>query len=140
MEVELPGLGRDDVVVQAQGDELLIRGERRPDASSRPESFHRLERRYAPFARGFRFSEEVDPDRITVEFDDGLLHITVRGPDHAEGLKWTRPSSLAHEQAGPGGSSIGTEWNPRFIKLLARPSSSLCPSCYKRSQGRSRSP
>jgi HSP20 family protein len=77
VEVELPGLSRDDVVVQAQGDELVIRGERRPDPAGRPESFHRLERRYGPFARGFRFSEEVDPDRIAAEFDDGLLRLTV---------------------------------------------------------------
>jgi HSP20 family protein len=77
VEVELPGLGREDVVIQAQGDELLVRGERRPDVSGRPESFHRLERRYGPFARGFRFSEEVDPDRIEAEFDDGLLRLTV---------------------------------------------------------------
>jgi HSP20 family protein len=77
VEVELPGLGRDDVVVQAQGDDLVVRGERRPDAASRPESFHRLERRYGPFARGFRFSEEVDPDRITAAFEDGLLQLTV---------------------------------------------------------------
>ena len=52
VEVELPGLGRDDVVIQAQGDELVVRGDRRPDVASRPESFHRLERRYGPFARG----------------------------------------------------------------------------------------
>jgi HSP20 family protein len=77
VEVELPGLGKDDVVVQAQGDELVVRGERRPDLASRPESFHRLERRYGPFARTFRFLEEVDPDSITASFEDGLLRLTV---------------------------------------------------------------
>jgi len=77
VEVELPGLGKDDVVVQAQGDELVVRGERRPDLASRPESFHRLERRYGPFARNFRFSEEVDPDSITASFEDGLLRLTI---------------------------------------------------------------
>jgi len=77
LEVELPGLGQDEVVVQAQGDELVVRGERRPDLGSRPESFHRLERRYGPFSRSFRFSEEVDPDRITATFDDGLLRLAV---------------------------------------------------------------
>lgn len=77
VEVELPGLGRDDVVVQAQGDELVVRGERRPDVAGRPESFHRLERRYGPFARSFRFSEEVDSDHVEAEFDDGLLRLSV---------------------------------------------------------------
>jgi HSP20 family protein len=77
LEVELPGLGRDDVVVQAEGDEIVVRGERRPDLASRPESFHRLERRYGPFSRAFRFPEEVDPDAITASFEDGLLRLTV---------------------------------------------------------------
>jgi HSP20 family protein len=77
LEVELPGLGKEDVVIQAQGDELVVRGERRPDLSGRPESFHRLERRYGPFSRAFRFSEEVDPDAITASFEDGLLRLEV---------------------------------------------------------------
>jgi HSP20 family protein len=77
VELELPGLGSEDVVVQAQGDELVVRGERRPDLDGRPESFHRLERRYGPFSRTFRFTEEVDPDRITATFDDGLLRLQV---------------------------------------------------------------
>lgn len=85
VELELPGLAKDDIVVQAQGDELVVRGERRLDAAGRPESFHRLERRYGPFSRSFRFAEEVDPDRITAAFEDGLLRLDVpkahpRGP------------------------------------------------------------
>lgn len=76
MEIELPGLGRDDVVIQVQGDELVVRGERRPAATGGP-VFHRLERRYGKFARGFRFAEEVDPDRIKAEFKDGLLRLEV---------------------------------------------------------------
>jgi HSP20 family protein len=77
VELELPGLGREDVAVHSQGDELVVRGERRPDLGSQPQSFHRLERRYGPFSRSFRFSEEVDPDRIKAEFQDGLLRLLV---------------------------------------------------------------
>lgn len=77
VEVELPGLGKNAVVVQAQGDELVVRGERRPDLGSRPESFHRLERRYGPFSRGFRFPEQVDAERVRAEFQDGLLRLEV---------------------------------------------------------------
>ena len=76
VELELPGLDRDDVLIQAQGDELVVRGERRPAVTGAP-VFHRLERHYGPFARGFRFAEEVDPDRIKAEFSDGLLRLEV---------------------------------------------------------------
>jgi len=63
--------------VHSQGDELVVRGQRHPDLGSQPQSFHRLERRYGPFSRTFRFSEEVDSDGITAEFQDGLLRLQV---------------------------------------------------------------
>ena len=56
-------------------DETLTR-ERRPAVTGAP-VFHRLERHCGPFARGFRFAEEVDPDRIKAEFSDGLLRLEV---------------------------------------------------------------
>jgi HSP20 family protein len=74
VELELPGLGRDDVDVQFHGDELVVRGERHPCGS---EAFHRLERRYGPFARAFRFSAPVEPGRVEAEFSDGILRLTV---------------------------------------------------------------
>jgi HSP20 family protein len=80
VEVELPGLGKDEIEIQAQGDELVVRGERRANRAnrgSRPEVFHRLERRHGPFARGFRFPEEIEPDRVAAEFADGLLRLSV---------------------------------------------------------------
>lgn len=76
IEVELPGLRRDDILIQTQGDEVVVRGERRPAATGGP-VFHRLERRYGPFARGFRFTEEIDPDHIKADFRDGLLRLEV---------------------------------------------------------------
>lgn len=75
--VELPGVSEDDVVVSVDGDELRLRGQRR-HPGPRPESFARLERSYGPFARDFRFSAEVDPDRLSAEFHDGLLRIEIR--------------------------------------------------------------
>ncbi len=77
VEVELPGLSQDEIEIQAQGDELVVRGERRASRTSRPDVFHRLERRHGPFARGFRFPEEVEPDRVAAEFADGLLRLSV---------------------------------------------------------------
>jgi HSP20 family protein len=74
---ELPGVHEDDVEVAVDGDELRLRGERRLPGP-RPESFERLERSYGPFARTFRFAQDVDPDRVTAQFEDGLLRLEVR--------------------------------------------------------------
>ena len=83
VELELPGLDRDDVTVQAHGDELVVRGERRPSADERPEAFHRLERRHGPFARAFRFPGGIDASGIGAELRDGILRLTVPKPPAA---------------------------------------------------------
>src|SRR5262245_18414792 len=74
IEVELPGLDKDDIEIQVQGDVLTIRGERRMKGA-RPDSFHRMERRYGPFSRTFTLTEEVDGDRVSAQFKDGLLRL-----------------------------------------------------------------
>ena len=77
MLVELPGVSEDDVEVTVEGDEVRLRGQRQLPGP-RPESFERIERSYGPFARSFRFEQEVDPDRVTADFTDGLLRLEVR--------------------------------------------------------------
>jgi HSP20 family protein len=74
LEIELAGLSRDEVSIEAHGNVLTVRGERQP-AASRSAAFHRLERRYGPFARTFRFVDPVDPERVTADLSDGLLLI-----------------------------------------------------------------
>ncbi len=77
IEVELPGLGKDEIEIQAQDDQIVVRGERQPCRASRPDAFHRLERRHGRFSREFRFTEEVDPDGVSADFSDGLLRLSV---------------------------------------------------------------
>lgn len=74
---ELAGVSEDDVEITVDGDEVRLRGERRLPGP-RPESFERLERSYGPFSRSFHFEQEVDPDRVTADFKDGLLRLEVR--------------------------------------------------------------
>lgn len=76
VEVELPGLARADIDIQVKGRELVVRGERHP-AGGHSAEFHRLERRYGPFARAFRFDVDIDPDAVNAEIKDGLLRLTV---------------------------------------------------------------
>lgn len=77
IQVELPGVREEDVELTVDGDELRLRGERRLPAP-RPETFERLERSYGPFARSFRFAEEVDPERVGANFENGLLRLELR--------------------------------------------------------------
>jgi HSP20 family protein len=81
--MELPGVEQDDVEVQVDGAELVIRGERRLPGPARPESYQRMERSYGAFSRRILLSEDVDPARVTAQFRDGVLRLE---------LPRTRPS------------------------------------------------
>jgi HSP20 family protein len=75
IQVELPGLEQEDIEVHVDGDQVTLRGERRMKGSLRPESFHRMERSYGLFSRSFTLTQEIDPDRVSAQFRDGLLRL-----------------------------------------------------------------
>ena len=84
--VELPGLSREDVQIEARADRLTLRGTRRPASGESPR-FLQLERGHGPFVRTFAFTEPIDVEGVTADFRDGVLAITVpkreaSGPRH----------------------------------------------------------
>lgn len=72
--VELPGVEQDDVEVQVDGDELVVKGQRR-SLGGKPDRFHRMERSHGPFLRSFKLGEDVDPERVTAQMRDGVLRL-----------------------------------------------------------------
>ncbi len=76
IELEVPGLARADIDLRVKGRELSVRGERHP-GGGRSAAFHRLERRYGPFARSFRFDTDIDAEQVKAEIKNGLLSLTV---------------------------------------------------------------
>jgi len=86
LEVELPGLAREEVTIEVRGAQLAVRGERDP-VGARSAAFHRLERRYGPFARSFRFADPIDAERVTAELEEGLLRIEAPKATSATGKR-----------------------------------------------------
>ena len=77
VEVELPGVRREDVRIEIEGDVLHITGERRTTAERQERNYYRLERHYGRFARQLRLPSTVDREGIRAEFDAGILIITL---------------------------------------------------------------
>lgn len=80
---ELPGLSRDDIHIELREGELTIRGHR-PDPGVPADAYLRLERLQGPFARTFVFAEAIDSDRISAEFREGVLTVTLLKAARAE--------------------------------------------------------
>jgi len=79
--VELPGLARDDVQIEAQEDRLVLSG-LRPVPSVAPQRCHQIERGHGAFSRTFVFAHPIDVDRITADVRQGVLTITVPKKRH----------------------------------------------------------
>jgi HSP20 family protein len=72
--MELPGLARNDVRIEAQADRLTLGGAR-PASPSAPQRYHQIERGHGTFSRTFTFAHPIDVDHITAEFRLGILTV-----------------------------------------------------------------
>jgi HSP20 family protein len=75
--VELPGVNEKDVDLKLEGTVLTIRGERKQNSESEGYNFYQVESYYGPFSRSFTLPETVDPDKISAQYKDGILGITL---------------------------------------------------------------
>lgn len=74
--IELPGVNRDDLNIQAKDNRIRIAG--RKDVNY-PEqaSAHRRERLSGEFDRTVSLPIQIDPDGIKAEYSDGLLALSI---------------------------------------------------------------
>jgi HSP20 family protein len=87
--VELAGIAPDSVDLSVEDSTFTIRGER-PFYSDVPEeAFHRVERRFGPFARSLTLPATANAEAINASFDRGLLIIEVPKVEEAKPKKIT---------------------------------------------------
>lgn len=77
LKAELPGLKKDDVLIEIKNHNLTIKGERKFEKDIKEENYHRIERSYGSFARTFSLPNSVDADKVAASFKDGVLEITI---------------------------------------------------------------
>jgi len=75
--VELAGVERDDVAIEARGPSVWVYGERHFDKDLHGGAYQALERAYGPFARRFPLQQGADRQGISATFTNGLLEIVI---------------------------------------------------------------
>ncbi len=75
--LELPGVAREDVTVEAKGRYLVIEGLRVFAREAEDGLYQVLERSYGPFARRFALPKGVARSEIRAVMKDGLLVVVV---------------------------------------------------------------
>lgn len=77
LEADLPGVHKQDVSVTIEGRDLVLRGQRVVEQTTRRGNFFHHERRTGQFLRRLPLPVSVDQDRIRAEFHDGVLSVTL---------------------------------------------------------------
>jgi HSP20 family protein len=72
---DLPSLKREDVKVGIADGVLTVEGERKHDTEERGKRFHRVERGYGRFVRKICVPTDVDQQKVSADFSDGVLNL-----------------------------------------------------------------
>ena len=76
VKVAIPGIDPDDVTLEIRGRTLVIVGERRAqEAEGR--LYQQLEIGHGPFKRAIELGADVDAERASASYDDGILRVEI---------------------------------------------------------------
>jgi HSP20 family protein len=89
IKAELPGVDKEQIAIDLQGNVLTLKGERSSENEVKEENFYRRERSYGRFERSFMLPIEADPETVKAEFKDGVLNIQVPKPEEKKPKKIT---------------------------------------------------
>lgn len=88
IEAELPGLTPDDVDVRVENGVLTISGEKRREVEKEKDDSYRLvERCYGRFERSFTLPRGVDAEKVSAEFSNGVLTVSLPKAETAKPRK-----------------------------------------------------
>jgi HSP20 family protein len=75
--LEAPGVAKDQIEIQLEGDTLTLRGERKRATEGKDERFVWQEREEGSFMRSLRMPTPVDASGVTAIMTDGVLTVTL---------------------------------------------------------------
>jgi HSP20 family protein len=84
LQIDLPGMKKDDIAVDLSGEILTISGERSDEHQDERKGYYFSERSYGSVRRSFRVPASVKIDDIRAEFKDGVLTLTMPKTDEAQ--------------------------------------------------------
>ena len=75
LNVEVPGMQKEDIKISLQDNVLSISGEKRIEREKKENAYHLVERSVGQFSRSFALPSLVDEAKIKANYKDGILSI-----------------------------------------------------------------
>lgn len=77
LELAVPGLYKDNVEINLDGNLLTISGKHEEKSSDEKEKYTRREFSFSSFSRTFTLPETVDAEKISADLKDGVLKVNL---------------------------------------------------------------
>lgn len=85
--MELPGMNREDLQIDINGDQLTVSGEKHLEQESGDGSYRMVQCAYGAFQRDLTLPHAVDAQRTQAQYRDGVLRITMPRVDSGRGRR-----------------------------------------------------
>ncbi|WP_457607701.1 Hsp20/alpha crystallin family protein [Nitratifractor sp.] len=76
IEIDLPGVKKEDINVSIEGDYLTVTAERKLREEVKEDDYYLMESAFGKYTRSFYLPEDIDRDSIEAHYEDGRLTIT----------------------------------------------------------------
>ncbi len=77
VEVDLPGVKKEDIHIEVKDNMLIISGERKFKKEEKDKGYVRVESFFGKFERKFTLPPDADTEHIEAEVEDGVLKIKI---------------------------------------------------------------
>ena len=83
---DMPGVRKEDIKIEVQGDNLIISGERQREVKEQDgEATLYHERAYGKFERTFVMPKSINADKIEAHYENGVLNVALPKAESAKG-------------------------------------------------------
>ncbi|AFL67755.1 Hsp20/alpha crystallin family protein [Sulfurospirillum barnesii] len=77
IEVDIPGVKKEDIHIDLKENQLIISGERSFKEERKENDYYKIESSYGKFQRSFALPENVDVENIEASSENGVLEVVL---------------------------------------------------------------
>lgn len=81
---EVPGLEPKDIDISLSDGMLTIKGEKKQEREEKEADYHLVERSYGAFTRSIQLPKEVQGEKISASYKNGVLKVTLPKSEEAK--------------------------------------------------------
>ena len=84
LKADTPGMSKDDIKITLNDNVLSVSGEKKIERDEKKENYHRIERVFGSFHRSFYIPTNVDSEKISASYKDGVLEVRLPKKEEAK--------------------------------------------------------